>query len=147
MDTQQVELLGRNFLVSLFVAENIEIAEPVRDKGIDLIAFKDSLEMGSFQAIPIQMKAFSGRGFSVHAKYEKFPRLLMAYIWNVREPLKTEAVIMTYKEAFEVATILRWTQTPSWERGGYSVTQAGKRVLQELEPYKYKPGMLAELIK
>ena len=147
LDTQQIEILGRNFLTSLFVAEDIEIAIPIRDKGLDLIAFKSISAQGRFRAIPVQMKAFSGRGFSVHRKYEKFPDLLMAYVWNVQNPLKTEAVVMTFKEAVGVAEILGWTQTTSWERAGYSVTNAGKRVLNELLPYRYEPGKLKKLME
>ena len=147
LDTQQVEILGRNYLTSLFVAEDIEIAEPLRDKGIDLIAFRDSGNGGDFRALPIQIKVFSGKGFCIHKKYEKFSNMLMAYVWNVQNPSERDAVIMTYGEAMEVAGKLGWTEKPSWLAKGFFQTNGpGKRILNELEKYRYKFGDLCTYV-
>ena len=41
MDSQVVEVLGRNRLVSDLLQAGLEVALPVRDRGVDLIAYAD----------------------------------------------------------------------------------------------------------
>ncbi|MHB2036215.1 MAG: hypothetical protein ACYCPW_05680 [Nitrososphaerales archaeon] len=41
MDTQLVELAGRNWLTSELLKAGLEVARPERDRGIDLIAYVD----------------------------------------------------------------------------------------------------------
>jgi len=38
MDTQTIEILGRNRLVTELISAGIEVALPLRDHGVDLIA-------------------------------------------------------------------------------------------------------------
>lgn len=85
-DSQQVELLGRNRLIDELLRDNLEIALPIRDRGIDLIAYADSGEdVTVYSARPIQMKASWTRGFGLYRKYEKFPDLLIAYVWHLND--------------------------------------------------------------
>lgn len=148
LDAQQVEIVGRNLLVSLFVADGIEIAQPLRDRGIDLIAFKDLADDGTFKSVPVQLKAFSKRGFGINKKYEKFPGMLIAHLWFTNEPLKAVLYIMTYQQALEIAETLGWTKTNSWiVQGGYTSNNPSMRVVSALKPYKYQPGSLAALLK
>lgn len=147
MDTQQVELMGRNLLISYFIADGVEVSLPIRDRGIDLIAFDDMSSDGEFRAVPVQLKASSKRSFSVHKKYDKFPNLIMAYVWNAADPANAELFVMSYREACGVAEELGWTKTDSWVLGtGYSSQSPGKRVLAELEKFRYEPGRLADLV-
>jgi len=147
MDTQQVEITGRSLLVSIFVSENIEVAEPVRDHGIDLI-IHSNLSIRRFSAVPIQLKAAQKETFSVSKKYLKFPDLYMAYVWNVTEPQRASIYIMLHSVAVEIATRHGYTNSRSWsEKGGYSVnTRIPKALSTSLEPYKYTPGNLHKLI-
>jgi hypothetical protein len=41
MNSQIVDLIGRNWLVNELLQANLEVALPLRDRGIDLIAFAD----------------------------------------------------------------------------------------------------------
>ena len=83
LDSQAVEILGRNALVNSLLAAGIEVARPERDHGIDLLAYLDTdIESGRFSAVPIQMKASRGGTFSLSRKYERFPDLVMAYVWK-----------------------------------------------------------------
>ena len=62
MDTQVIEILGRNRLVDELLLAGLEVALPERDRGIDLIAYVDLVDSAaSFAAVPIQMKAASAR--------------------------------------------------------------------------------------
>jgi hypothetical protein len=66
LDTQLVELAGRNWLASELLRAGVEIARPERDRGIDLIAYVDIDErVERFVARPIQMKAATGAVFSL----------------------------------------------------------------------------------
>lgn len=71
MDPQTVEIIGRNYLVSMLVSDGLEVARPERDRGVDLIAYLDLDEVGRFVACPIQMKAATTASFSLHYKYER----------------------------------------------------------------------------
>lgn len=143
MDTQQIEIIGRNFLISAFTADGLEVAEPIRDKGIDLIVFDD---VKSFRAYPVQLKASLTQGFSVNSKYVKFTNLLMAYTWFSADVNKTELYVMPYEVATDIAESFGWTKTKSWTVGGtYSTQRPSKLMLQRLRPFKYEPGGLREL--
>jgi hypothetical protein len=84
MDSQVVELLGRNHLVGELLRAGLEVSLPLRDRGIDLIAYADLDErVKSFVARPIQMKASSSSSFSIDAKYAKFPELILAHVWHL----------------------------------------------------------------
>lgn len=137
MDSQQVELIGRNWLINELLQAKLEVALPLRDRGIDLIAFADfDPRVKSFIACPIQMKAASVRSFGVDKKYARFPNLILAYVWYLDEPSKTVTYGLTYQEAIEVADKMGWTKTISWEKGAYSTTNPSKPLLDLLEPYK-----------
>ena len=51
MDSQAVELLGRNRLVSDLLQAGLEVALPVRDRGIDLIAYANLNTGAGHQAL------------------------------------------------------------------------------------------------
>src|SRR5688500_2541417 len=112
MDSQVVELLGRNRLVDELLRAGLEVALPIRDRGVDLIAYADlGPQLSAFAACPIQMKACSGRAFSLDAKYAKFPNLLVAHIWHIDSPEDEVTFAMNYQEALAVADIMGWTKT------------------------------------
>ena len=133
MDTQQVELLGRNQLISELLRADLEVAIPERDKGIDLIAYVDK---DKFLARPIQLKASIGKSFSIDKKYSKFPDMIIAYVWYANEPAKTVTYALTYSEAIKVADQMGWTKTTSWKSGKYVTTKPGAKLLEMLKPFK-----------
>ena len=127
--------------IGLLLGDGLEIARPERDRGVDLIAYLDlDAAGGSFVACPIQVKAHAQEAFAVDRKYEKFPDLLLAFIWNVVEPSRLVAYCLTYPEAVRVADTLGWTATASWEAGIYSTTQPSGRVKTALQPHQLAPG-------
>jgi hypothetical protein len=65
-----VEIIGRNYLVSMVVSDGLEVARPERDRGVDLIAYLDLDEARRFVACPIQMKAATTASFSLFSKYD-----------------------------------------------------------------------------
>lgn len=142
MDTQLVELAGRNWLTSELLRAGLEVARPERDRGVDLIAYRDIDEKHQFNACPIQMKAATGEVFSLDPKYEKFPRLVLAYIWHLGDPIRTKCFALTYAEALQVADEMGWTKTPSWLTGGrnkqrgYSTTAPSERLKSLLVPFE-----------
>lgn len=143
MDTQQVEIIGRNLLISACIADGLEVSQPLRDRGIDLIIFDDHARQGQFSALPVQLKASSSRSFSVHAKYEKFQNLIMAYTWYSDNPVDAELYIMTYQDAIKVADEMGWLVTSSWiEGGGYSTQAPSKKLQDILKVYQYAPGRI-----
>jgi|ERR1043166_3276022 hypothetical protein len=137
-DAQKVELLGRNRLIDELLRDNLEVAVPIRDRGIDLIAYADTA-VSSYVARPIQMKAAWTQAFGINRKYEKFPGLIIAYVWNLNDHTQAVTYAMSYAEAFSIAEGMGWTRTASWARGGYSSNQPSRKLQGLLEPYKMLP--------
>ena|SRR2546425_11957322 len=152
IDSQLVELAGRNWLTSQLLQAGLEVARPERDRGIDLIAYRDVDQTLQFLAYPIQMKAATHEGFNLYPKYEKFPRLILAYVWNLGDTSRTKCFALTYKEAFRVADEMGYTETDSWLSGGrskirgYSTTAPSKRLKELLAPFEMTPEKWSELM-
>jgi hypothetical protein len=147
-DSQVVELAGRSWLMGQLLQAGLEVARPERDRGVDLIAYLDLDEtVGDFVACPIQVKAASTRMFGIDPKYERFPRMLLVYVWNVNDSQLTAAYAMTYEEALGIATKMQWTETDSWKTGGkggrrrYTVTTVGENstLWTLLQEYRMSP--------
>lgn len=135
LDNQVIELPGRNRLIDELLRAGLEVAQPLRDCGVDLIVYSGPLV--PFVARPIQMKAASRTSFSLDRKYAKFPGLILAYVWHLAEEKKTETYALTYGEALQVAKRMKWTDTNSWtQKGNYTNNQPGIRLLRLLKPYK-----------
>lgn len=143
LDPQSVEIVGRNKLVNELLKAGIEVSLPIRDRGIDLIAYIDidrENKLQSFVACPVQMKAATERRFSLNKKYEKFKNLLLTFVWHVNDPNSNIIYALTYSEALKVAEKLEWTKTETWvRRGKYSSTSPGKTIVDLIEPYKMTP--------
>jgi hypothetical protein len=141
LDKQQIELIGRSQLVTELLRDGLEVALPERDRGIDLIAYVDLDDpRGRFLARPIQLKARTSPAFSVASKYERFPSLLLAYLWHVDRPRDLEAFFMTYEDAYGIAVTMNWTKTASWAGGLYRMAPPSLHLLSLLEPYRMAPG-------
>jgi hypothetical protein len=88
-DSQLTELSGRHFLIAQLVAAGLEVAMPIRDRGIDLLAYLDlSANTKEFVSCPTQMKASREARFSLDRKYQKIANLLLAYVWHLEDPQK-----------------------------------------------------------
>jgi hypothetical protein len=142
MDTQSTEIIGRNRLINELLAAGLEVAEPIRDRGIDLIVYLDiDDEIKRFAAVPIQLKASTSRGFTVAQKYDKFPNLIIAYVWGLTSDLDSTTYALTQREAVAIAETMGWTKTASWKKGGYSTTAPSARLIELLEPYRMTPKL------
>jgi hypothetical protein len=136
-DGQLIEIAGKHVLISRLVAAGFEVAEPLRDKGIDLVVYRDGEGGKDFGAFPIQLKASSHESFSLDKKYERFPRLLIAYVWNVQAPERSDVYALTFSDAMQVLEKKGYAKTDSWtKKGYYFVRSAGPELKKILEPYK-----------
>jgi len=148
LDTQIVELVGRHRLMNELLRDGLEVAAPVRDRGVDVIAYADlTAQVARFAAKPIQMKAFSAAGFSVAAKYSRISDLLMAYVWHVNERSSAVTYALTYADAVKIGETMGWTETSSWKDGGaYSTTKPSERLKTQIEPFRVIPGRWKSLV-
>ncbi|MCI0723822.1 MAG: hypothetical protein L0338_33420 [Acidobacteria bacterium] len=132
-----VELLGRNRLVNDLLQAGLEVALPLRDRGVDLIAYADlSGTVRRFVARPIQMKASLKSSFAIDRKYARIRDLLIAYVWHLEEPAKAAVYVLTYPQAVAVAAKMGYTRTASWRRGRYVNTRPSPRLTALLERSK-----------
>ena len=140
MDTQTIEILGRNRLVDELLVAGLEVAMPLRDRGIDLIAYVDlAAAVSKFAAVPIQMKAASKSAFSIDKKYAKISNLVLVYVWGLRSPAHAQSFALTYPEALDIAEAMGWTKSNSFEKGRYSMSSPTKKLCELLAPYKMSP--------
>jgi hypothetical protein len=140
-DVQIMEVLGRNLLVTELLRANLEVAAPMRDHGVDLIVYMDTgNNLRNFTACPIQMKAASRECFSIDRKYEPFPGMILAYVWNVFNAGTPVTYAVTYAEAFAIAEQMGYTRTDSWcVDGRYTCTRIGEGLRQLLQPHLMTP--------
>lgn len=138
MDTQIVELIGRHHLTAELLRAGLEVATPVRDRGVDIIAY-DEREHEFFVACPIQMKAAMKRSFSLATKYERVRNLIIAYVWHLENDSQRVTYALTYEEAFYIAETMGWTRTKSWKSGAYSTTHPSAKLVSLLKPYRMTP--------
>jgi hypothetical protein len=147
-DTQLIELRGRHRLIEELVEAEIEVALPLRDRGIDLIAYCDSVK---FAAVPIQMKAASAESFAIARKYERFPGIILAYVWHLADPTKAVTYALTYEDAEKLAGEMGWTKNRSWtkpkkENPGWSTSYIGTKLRELLEPHCMTPAKWREKV-
>jgi hypothetical protein len=147
LDTQVVELLGRQRLMAELLRDGLEVAIPARDRGVDLIAYADlSQQVARFAARPIQMKASTASAFGVAQKYTRIADLILAYVWHLDDTKPPVTYALPYLGAVEIAEKMGWTKTPSWQQGGYSTSSPSKRLLELLGSYRMMPGKWWALI-
>ena len=136
-DSQVVELLGRQRLIGDLLRDDLEVAVPVRDRGIDLIAYADlSKQVAKFASRPIQMKAATTSAFGLDQKYERIADLILAYVWHLNDPKEAVTYALSYSAAVQVAQTMGYTETASWQQGRYTTTSPSKRLVALLEPYR-----------
>ena len=112
IDPQVVELLGRNKLVSDLLRAGLEVALPMRDHGVDLIAYADLRPMvDRFVARPIQMKAALKGSFGINRKYSKIRDLIIAYVWSIGDPREPTIYTLRHDETVVVARNMGYTKT------------------------------------
>ena len=142
MDTQTIEILGRNRLVDELLVAGLEVAMPLRDRGIDLITYVDlAANVSKFAAVPLQMKAASTRAFSIDRKYTKISNLVIVYIWGLRSPAHAQSFALTYSEVMTIAEAMGWTTSQSFRiKGRYSTSYPSKKLCELLAPYKMSPA-------
>lgn len=142
MNSQVTELVGRNYLTAQILSAGLEVALPMRDRGTDLIIYRD-LPGGdtSFQCLPLQMKVATTECFAVDQKYAKFPGLILVYVWNVGSASEDHPTYaMTYADALLIAEKMGWTKTATWRaKKLYTMTKPSLELKGLLDPFRMSP--------
>jgi hypothetical protein len=149
-DPQLVELRGRNHLTNELLRAGIEVALPLRDRGVDLVAYLDSdLELGRFVGRPVQLKAATDAAFNVEEKYRRFPELILAYVWHLGDPHRTVVYAMSYAETLAIARAYGWDRKPSWRtHKGWSVSRPSQHLRDLLDQrYRMDPARWKHLVR
>lgn len=147
-DPQKVELLGRNRLIDELLRDDLEVALPIRDRGIDLIAYADlSSAVTRYVAHPIQMKAAWTESFVIDRRYERIRDLIFAFVWHLGDRERATTFALTHAEAVQIGDVMGWTATSSWTNGGaYSTSRPSARLLELLEPHRMAPSRWWNLV-
>jgi hypothetical protein len=146
-DSQVVELVGMNALISELLLAGLELASPLRDRGVDLIAYTDlASQTAKFSAVPLQVKVASHRSFTIDRKYERISNLVLVYAWNVIEPSSIEFYAMSYRQALTVADEFGYTESPSWKRGKYTNTAPKAELIARMQEFRMTRSTWATLV-
>lgn len=147
LDSQQIELIGRNLLIAALMADGLEVAVPQRDRGVDLLVYSDLDEGGQFLARPIQLKTSSKQAFGFDAKYTKFHDLLLAYVWNVDAGAdRVEMFCLSQDEARAIGSAMDWDKTASWAKGQYTTSRPSTKLLALLAEHRMESGSWKRLL-
>lgn len=145
LDPQHIGIIGKHIVIANLFAAGLEVAEPIRDRGVDLIAFHDGKNGERFDAWPIQVKSSRGKSFLLDKKYEKLPRLIIVYVWNADCHDKNEIFALTYPEALKVLEEQGYANKKSWTQGRkWVVTNVGVKLEMLLEPHRMTPERWAK---
>lgn len=148
LDTQQIEILGRNLLVSALLREGIEVALPLRDNGIDLLAYTGYFdESGVARMTPIQLKCASTTAWGLKKKYARIRDLHLVYVWHVAAGSDPEFHCMRYEDAEQVLVERNYAREYWQEHGSYAVNGVGGDLRESLAKFKVKPGEWRKRLK
>jgi hypothetical protein len=132
LDSQQIGIIGKQIVIANLLAANLEVAVPIRDRGIDLIVYQDRAEEG-FKACPLQLKTSSDAMFGLDSKYEHFKNLRIVFVWNAKKPSDAQLFALTYEQAISVLTEMKFDRTDSWKKGRYVTTRPSQKLKKILE--------------
>ena len=118
------------YLINALENGGVIVATPIFDSGIDFIAYRSNEATGKFDAVPVQLKSSTKKGFKTDRKYLGIPDLMIIYMWHVGEDLSgVRAFCMKYLLAEQIVD----DQERSRNAGAY-FTQGSKRLEETLIP-------------
>ena len=113
---------GEMLVAAELMRRGVEVAVPVVDIGVDLLAYRlDGAHGVPTRLVPIQVKAYSGTGYHFQRRwFERAPGVVLVSVWHTA----------TTPEFYVLESIARVEEvlgdhalTDSWRvRGGYTVT-------------------------
>ncbi|MFF7251319.1 hypothetical protein ACFZBU_46580 [Embleya sp. NPDC008237] len=132
--TTRTELLGKFWLSGQLTCGGVEIANPTRDMGVDLIAY----DAGLTWSLPIQLKVINSGGLRVDAKYLR-KNLCLVYVLlgqrdggNLATRAETVAYVLTPEQAWALPSRIGRKFDP--ERDNYYLFgRMPKRLFQLLD--------------
>jgi hypothetical protein len=112
LDSQQAEVIGRNWLISELVRVGLEVATPVRDNGVDLLV--SMLDYSWTQ--PLQVKTSRDRVINVQRKYVGTPVLLaFTLLGSSQAPMPHDADGVFMRQGIDYSSrLLLLTPTEAW---------------------------------
>jgi hypothetical protein len=134
IDSNWVEPAGRSWLTAELFHAGLDVARPELDRGIDLTAYLH-LDRRS-RLMSIQMKAASKASFGLEAKYERIPKLILAYVWGLEDYAHIKCFALNYSEALQIMKEQGYTKSPSWKKGGYSTSTPSEELRKLLAPFE-----------
>lgn len=138
MDSQTIDLLGRNRIVDELLQAGLDVALPVSPRGVDLIVYAHG-EDGAFVACPVQLRASTGRKFTIDHTNEKMPNLIYAFVWGVGTD-KVATYALTHREMLRVGESTGYSLMQSTQRALYE-NSPSRSLLDELERYRMTPEL------
>jgi hypothetical protein len=134
-----IEMLGRNHLITQLIEDRVNVAIPLWDQGVDLVAYYQG--EGRLVARPLQLKVAELSRWGVYKKYKDIPGLLMVYVWNVKSNVQIYAMNYTEAECLLSIGPKDHAQSNSYkkDKGSYH-TVPSQKLLEALKPFLMTKG-------
>ena len=117
---------GEMLVAAELMRRGVEVAVPVVDIGVDLLAYRlDGAHGVPTRLVPIQVKAYSGTGYHFQRRwFERAPGVVLVSVWHTA----TTPEFYVLESVARVEEVLgRHAQSPSWtDQGVYTVTNGAK---------------------
>jgi hypothetical protein len=132
--TTRTELLGKFWLSSQLTRSGVEIANPTRDIGVDLIAYGADLTW----SLPVQLKVINSGGLRVDTKYLHKNLCLVYVLLGQRDGgglttrAETAAYLLTPEQAWALPSRMGRKFDPEWNNY-YLFGRIPKRLIQLLD--------------
>lgn len=135
MQSTQIELLGRHWLATQLLHAGIDLAQPDRDAGVDLIAYPTDFSW----FCPIQLKTASVNGVTMWEKYVGKPLAVVYVLLGAADggPAtrpETRAYALPPADAWDLPRRCGRTYDPV-NHGTYRFPAVTARLQQELQLY------------
>lgn len=142
LDSQQIEVLGRNLFISALLRDGIEVATPIRDNGIDLLVYKAFHNARQTpKVVPIQLKCSSGAAWGIKRRYETIKDIRLVHVWNLATEIPCEFYCLSWSDANSV--LMQHNYTPmNWDtpQGSYAANRVTQSLRNTLSRFKVVPG-------
>jgi hypothetical protein len=111
LDPQQVEVIGRGWLISELVRAGLEVATPIRDTGVDLLISSPDYSWSQ----PVQIKTSRDRNINVQGKYVGTPVLVaFTLLGSSQAPMPEDAGGVFMRQGTDYSPRLLLTPAEAW---------------------------------
>ena len=133
---------GEALVATELLRQQIHVAYPAYDGGIDLLAYS---EINFHKVVPIQVKARSLSCYVFQKSwFQRVKGLVLVQVWNVT----TNPEFYIFREMDVIDARGKHAERKSWDKGGrWSTTTPGKDELERMRPHRNQWDLIRDQLR